>query len=477
MARKWTVLTVTSLGVFMAFLDTTIVNIAFADIARHFPETSFSDLSWVLNGYTVLFAASLIPAGRLADRYGRKRVFLSGLLLFTVASALCGLAPTPGLLVAARMVQGVGAAAMIPSALGLVLAEFPPTQRALAIGLWSMAGALAGAAGTPFGGVVVDLAGWRWIFLINLPIGALAGVLGWRLLVEHRDTAATRVPDLLGAAVLAGAIGALALGIVKGEDWGWTSARVLGSVLAAAALAGVFVLRSARHPAPVMELGLWRVRSFAVANLATLVYAMGFFALFLCSALFLTTVWDYSTIQAGLAVAPGPATAGIVGALAGRLADRWGQRLLLVPGQLLFAAGVLWLATRAGATPAFLSLWLPAFVLTGVGVGLSLPSLSSAAVAALPPGRLATGGAVNNTARQVGAVLGVAILVAIIGRPDADGALDAFQRGFVFCAACAVTCSAIGMALGHVRVHGTAAAGPSVDRAPDRAGPAERSPL
>jgi EmrB/QacA subfamily drug resistance transporter len=452
MARKWTVLAVTSLGVFMAFLDTTIVNIAFTDIARHFPRTSLGDLSWVLNGYTVLFAASLIPAGRIADRYGRKRVFLTGLLVFTIASALCGAAPTPELLIAARMVQGVGAAAMIPSALGLVLAEFLPTQRSTAVGLWSMAGALAGAAGTPLGGVVVDLAGWRWIFLINVPIGLLAMQLGRRILVERRDTAVARVPDLLGAAVLAGAVGALALGIVKGEDWGWTSVRVLGSFTAAAVLAAAFVTRSARHPAPVMELGLWRVRSFSVANIATLIYAMGFFAMFLCSALFLTNVWQYSTIKAGLAIAPGPATAGLVGALAGRLADRWGQRVLLVPGQLLFATGVIWLATSVDSTPAFLTLWLPAFVLTGIGVGLSLPSLSSAAVAALPPGRLATGGAVNNTARQVGAVLGVAILIAIVGRPGGAGALEAFRNGFLFCAACALTCSAIALALGRVRV-------------------------
>jgi MFS family permease len=234
----------------------------------------------------------------------------------------------------------------------------------------------------------------------------------------------------------------------------------------AAVLALAFVLRSARHPAPVMELGLWRVRSFSVANTATLVYAMGFFAMFLCSALFLTNVWGYSTFRAGLAIAPGPATAGIVGALGGRLADRWGQRVLLVPGQLLFAAGVLWLAFGVDTTPAFLTLWLPAFVLTGLGVGLSLPSLSSAAVASLPPGRLATGGAVNNTARQVGAVLGVAILIAIVGRPDARGALDAFRDGFIFCAACAVTCSAIALGLGRVRAHTEPAAAPSTDLAP-----------
>jgi EmrB/QacA subfamily drug resistance transporter len=463
MARKWTVLAVTSLGVFMAFLDTTIVNIAFTDITRHFPRTSLSDLSWVLNGYTVLFAAALIPAGRIADRFGRRRVFLTGLLVFTAASALCGAAPTPALLIAARVVQGIGAAAMIPSALGLVLAEFPAAQRGTAIGLWSMAGAVAGAAGTPIGGVIVDVANWRWAFLVNVPVGLLAAVLGWRILVERREAAGTRVPDLLGAAALAGAVGALALGIVKGADWGWASASVLASFLGAALLGLAFILRSARHPAPVMELGLWRVRSFAVANVATLVYAMGFFAMFLASALFLTGVWRYSTIQAGLAIAPGPATAGIVGALAGRVADRWGQRVLLVPGQLLFAAGVLWIVVGADTTPGYLTLWLPAFLLTGVGVGLSLPALSGAAVAALPSSRLATGGAVNNTARQVGAVLGVAILIAIVGRPGATGALDAFRHGFIFCAACAAACSVIGLGLGGARLAAPAVAPAPVD--------------
>jgi NTE family protein len=452
MARKWTVLAITSLGVFMAFLDTTIVNIAFTDIARHFSGTRISDLSWVLNGYTVLFAAALIPAGRIADLIGRKRVFLTGLVVFTVASACCGVAPSAGALVAARIVQGAGAAAMIPSALGLVLPEFPGEQRATAIGLWGMAGALAGAAGTPLGGAVVDLAGWRWVFLLNVPVGVTAIVLGWSLLVERREPAGGRLPDLLGAAALAAAVGVLALGIVKGEDWGWAGARTLGSLAAAVVLAVLFVARSARHPAPVMELGLWRVRSFSIANLATLAYAMGFFAMFLCAALFLTTVWRYSTIRAGLAVAPGPTLAGVFGVLAGRLADRRGQRALIVAGQLLVAAGLIWLIVRLDTHPDFLHVWLPAYLVAGIGVGLTLPSLSSAAVAALPASRFATGGAVNNTARQVGAALGVALLIAIVGRPAPAEALHAFQRGFWFCAACAIACSGIGLMLGRVRV-------------------------
>lgn len=452
MARKWYILALTSLGVFMAFLDTTVVNIAFTDIIHAFAHTRISDLSWILNGYTVIFAASLIPAGRFADLLGRKPVFLVGLIVFTTASALSGLAPSPVLLIAARVVQGVGAAAMIPSALGLVLAEFPASQRATAVGLWSMAGALAGAAGPPLGGVIVQLAGWRWVFFINVPIGALAIVLTWRTLTEHREAVQARLPDLLGAAALAGTVSALALGIVKGQDWGWMSARTLACYAVAVCLLLIFLVRSARHPAPVMELGLWRVRSFSIANLATFIYAMGFFAMFLAAALFLTGVWHYSTIKAGLAIAPGPAVAAIVGGFAGRAADRWGQRLLIVPGQMIVAASLLWLVTHLQATPAFLGLWLPAFALTGFGVGLSLPGLASAAVASLPPNRFATGGAVNNTARQIGAALGVALLVAIVGNPASAQALAAFKHGFAFSAACAILCSVLALALGRVRV-------------------------
>jgi len=458
MSRKWYVLAVTSLGVFMGFLDTTIVNIAFTDIIHAFVHTRISDLSWVLNGYTILFAASLVPAGRIADIVGRKRVFLIGLTVFTGASALCGLAPSPGALIVARGVQGIGAAAMIPSALGLVLAEFPASQRSTAIGLWSVAGALAGAAGTPLGGVIVQLASWRWVFLVNVPIGLLAIVLTWRTLIERREARQARLPDLAGAAMLAVIIGLIALGIVKGQDWGWGSVRTLGAFVLAAGLIVLLVVRSARHPAPILELDLWRVRSFSVANLATLVYAMGFFAMFLGAALFLTSVWHYSSIRAGLAIAPGPSVAAMVGAMAGRIADRRGQRVLIVPGQLLLAASLLWLIVRINGTPTFLGLWLPAWMLAGAGVGLSLPALSSAAVASLPPSRFATGGGINNTARQIGAALGVALLIAIVGRPAPAAALTAFRHGFIFSAVCAVACSAIALGLGRVRVADAAAA-------------------
>lgn len=452
MDRKWQVLIVTSLGTFMAFLDTTIANIAFTAISRDFSTARLSDLSWVLTGYTVLFAASLIPAGRIADLAGRRRVFLIGLAIFIVASALSGLAPGPWWLIAARCLQGVGAAAMTPAALGLVLAEFPAERRGTAIGLWSLSGSLAGAAGTPLGGAVVELWGWRWCFLLNVPVGLAAIVLGTRILTERREPVGARLPDLIGAAALAGAVAALSLGIVKGADWGWTGPRTLGAFAVAALLTAAFIARSGSHPAPVMDLSLWRVRSFSVANVATLFYAMGFFAMFLSAALFLTSVWRYSTIRAGLAIAPGPFTAGIVGMFAGRLVDRVGQRALLVPGQLIFAVGLAWLGLQTGREPHFLTLWLPAFVLTGIGVGMTIPCLSSAAVAELPPSRYATGGAVNSTARQVGAALGVALLVAIIGRPGPDSALDAFHRGFYFSAACSLACAAVALALGRVRV-------------------------
>jgi EmrB/QacA subfamily drug resistance transporter len=455
MDRKWLVLIITSLGTLMAGLDVTIVNIAFPDIARSFPGTSLSDLSWVLNGYTIVFAAALIPAGRIADLAGRKRLFLWGLVTFTTASALSGLAPSLGVLIGARLVQGLGAAMMIPAALGLVLPEFPPSRRATAVALWGVSSSVAVAAGPPLGGVIVDLAGWRWIFFINVPVGVVAIVAAARILIERRAEGTTRMPDLLGAAALAIAIAALALGIVKSDEWGWTSGRVLGSFALAAVLLAFFLTRSARHPAPALDLSLWRVRSFTVANIAMVLFAMAFFAVLLASVLFLTEVWRYSSARAGLAITPGPVVAGIVGVIAGRIADRRGQRVVIVPGTLIFAAGTLWLTAALGTTRDFLGAWLPAFLLMGLGVGLSFAALTSAAVASLPADRSATGSAVSNTARQIGAVLGVAVLITILGTDGSTDLLDRLDGGFRFAALCSVASGVVALFLGRVRATGS----------------------
>jgi EmrB/QacA subfamily drug resistance transporter len=460
-ARRWKVLIVTSVAVFMALLDVTIVNIAFSDIRRSFRQDSLGDLSWVLNGYNVVFAAALVPAGRLADRLGRKRLFVTGVLIFLGASVLCGVSSSVEMLVAARVLQALGGAILTPTSLSLVLPEFPIEQRATATALWTATGAVAAATGPSLGGVLVDWQGWRMVFFVNLLIGLPALVPARRLLRESKDTEVGGWPDWVGAALLALGVGALALGIVKGPERGWGSAWVLGAFAAAAGGLVLFVIRSGRHPTPVIELGLFRIRSFAVANAGGLVFGIGFFALLLCNVLFLTTVWHYSVLGAGAALTPGPISAAAMAPLAGRLADRFGQRAIAVPGTLLFALGSLLLILRTGETAQYWSAFLPAALLSGAGVGLSLPAFGSAAVAELPRTRFATGVAIAACFRQIGAVVGIAVLVAVLGTPPPDQLLPAFHRSWAVVAGAGLASAVISLALGRVRARHVATVTPA----------------
>jgi EmrB/QacA subfamily drug resistance transporter len=450
--RRWKVLLVTAVAVFMSFLDVTIVNIAFPGIEAAFPDASRAGLSWILNAYNIVFAALLVPAGRLADLVGRRRVFLAGIGLFLAASALCAAAPSVEVLVAARTLQAVGAALLVPTSLGLLLPEFPVEQRATATAIWGATGAVAAATGPALGGVLVDLADWRWVFLVNLPIGLAALVPARRVLAETRDPARGAVPDLIGAALLTAAVALLALGIVQGPEWGWGSAGVAGALAGGAALLALFVARSRTAAAPVVELDLFRVRSFAAANAAMVVYAMAFYALLLCNVLFLTGVWGYDVLTAGIALTPAPLMAAIAAPVGGRLSDRFGQRVVAVPGILLFSAGATLYAASMDATPDWAAEFLPAAVVGGAGVGLTFAALGSAAVAELPPARFATGSAVAACARQLGAVLGISILVAVLGTPEPGEALDAFRRAWLLMAAAGLVAALLAAALGRVRV-------------------------
>ena len=432
-------LAVSSAGLFLAFLDLTVVNIAFPDVLREFPATTLGDLSWVLNGYNVVFAALLVPAGRYADRLGRRRLFLAGLLLFTAASVACGVAPSPATLVAARVVQAVGAALLIPASLGLVLAAAPVGDRPMVVSLYGAVAGTASGIGPSLGGLLVEVSGWRLVFLINLPIGFAAWLLGRRVLTESRSAkASAAAPDPASGVALTVAIAALALGIVKSEDWGWGSTGVLGCTAGAAAAAAFFVLRARRQEHPLVELSLFRVRSFSGGNAATVLFATGFYAAILCNVLFLTGVWRYSALEAGLAVSPAPILAAATAVPAGHLAGRFGERAVALPGVIIFVAGVAWLMTRVGSSPAFVSEWLPGAACSGVGIGLAFPVLGSAAVREVPAARFATASAVNATVRQLGAVLGIALLVAVVGA-DAVPALETFQRGWLLAAAIGAT--------------------------------------
>jgi NTE family protein len=451
MERRWKVLVVSSTGAFIAFLDATIVNIAFPDIRRSFPDASLAGLSWVLSAYNIVFAALLVPAGRLADLVGRRRVFIGGLLGFTIASLACAAAPSAEVLIAARVVQAVGGAALIPTSLAFVIAEFPIAQRAMAVGLWGAAAAVAAAIGPSVGGLLIALSDWRLVFLVNVPIGLAASWAGLRLLTEARQPAGTPLPDFVGVVLLTVAVAALTLGIVQGPDWGWTDPRVLGSFAATALLLPPFLWRSLRHASPVIELALFRVRSFSVANAGTLIVSAGLYGMLLCHVLFLTLVWHDSVLVAGLTMSPAALMGAIVAGPAGKMADRWGQRVVVVPGAALFALGNLWFATEIGLSPDFVGEWLPGAVLTGIGGGLAYPALSSAAVAELPGDRFATGSAINAMSRQLGGALGISIVVAILQSTVPGDGRDPFQAAWLFAAAAGATALVVSVAIGRVR--------------------------
>lgn len=459
MERRWKVLAVTSVAVFMSFLDVTIVNVAFPELEREFADSSRADLSWILNAYNILFAALLVPAGRIADLVGRKRMFLVGVVTFLAASVLCGVAGSVETLVAARVLQAVGGAILVPTSLGLLLPEFPPTQRATATAIWTATGAVAAAVGPSLGGVLVDGGGWRWAFFVNLPIGLVALVPALRLLRETRDASQRRLPDVLGSVLLAFGVGLVALGIVKGPEWDWDE-RTIGSVAAGLVLLAIVVARSRTHVAPVFELGLFRVRSFAVANVGMFTFSSAFYALLLANVLFTTQVWGWSILHAGVAISPAPLTAALFAPFGGLLSDRFGQRPVAVPGGLLFAAGCLWFATVMDASPDYVSEMLPGQLLTGSGVGLSFAAWGSAAVAELPVERFATGSAILGCLRQVGAVLGIAILVAVLEAASPLDQVAAFSDAWTLMAAAGALTAGVALGLGRVRALGTAAAVP-----------------
>lgn len=416
----WLVFALTSLAVFAVMLDSLVLLIAFPAIQRSFAAVSSAELSWVLNAYTIVYGTLLVPAGSLADRLGRRRMFLLGAGLFTLASLLCGLAPSVGWLIGLRALQAVGGALLSPAALALVLAAFPIAQRTLAVSLWGAVGALAVVAGPPLGAWVVQVFGWPGIFFLNLPIGLLAIGLGRRWLSESRDPAAATWPDLPGAALLSLGAGLLTLGLVQSEIWGWSALATLGALLGGALLLGAFLRRSRAVANPVLDPGLFAERGFRLANLANVLFGVAFTAMFFGSVQFLTRVWDFGLLQAGLAITPGPLMVVLGAPLAGRLATRIGQRALLIPGGLLYAAGALLLLVGVGPQPQYVARWLPAQLLTGLGVALIIPLLSSVAVQRLPAGKLASGSGVFQALRQFASVLGVALTVLLLGQAPSE---------------------------------------------------------
>jgi EmrB/QacA subfamily drug resistance transporter len=423
-------------GVVLVTIDMFIVNIAFPALERDFEGASVASLSWVLNAYAIVFAALLVPAGRLADRAGRKGGFMAGVAIFTGASALCAAASSIEMLVAARVLQATGGALLIPASLGLLLAAVPAERRQGAVRIWAASSGVAAALGPLAGGLLVN-ADWRWIFLVNVPLGIGALVAARRFLPATPAVAEPR-PDLPGAFLLIVAVAAITLGLVKAPEWGWASVSTVAAFAAGLAVLATFLRRSAGHASPVVEMALFRVRPFAVSTLAMLIVSAAFAAMLLSVLVWAQTAWGWSALRTGVAFAPGPLMVPLFSIAAGRLAGRVGPGLLTAVGAAFFATGALSWAVSIGAEADYVSAMLPGVIATGIGVGLTVPTLTATAAASLPPQRFATGSAVVSMARQLGYVLGVAILVAVLGTPTAAGRLDAFQRGWIVVAALAL---------------------------------------
>jgi EmrB/QacA subfamily drug resistance transporter len=453
--RYGVVFAVVCAGIVCVNLDMFIVNVAIPSIGRSFGGANLANLSWVLNAYAIVFAALLVPAGRAADLIGRRAAFLAGMVVFGVASAVCAVAPDVWVLVAARVVQAAGGALLMPASLGLLLAVARPEKRAGTIRAWTSVGGAAAALGPVIGGALVA-ASWHWVFLVNVPIVAVAVIAGLRVLTPDAAAAARAglgterkeaLPDTLGAAVFTVAIGALALALVKSDDWGWASPSTIGLIVGAVVLVAVFIRRSATHPAPVIELHLLRRPTFATATAANVVFGTAFGAMLLLVTLWCQDVWGWSALRTGLGVAPGPLLVPFLAVAAGPLARKIGPGPVAAVGCAIYAAGCVFWRLNLSLSPDYLAHMLPGMLLTGIGVGLTLPTLVSAAVSAVPPHRFATGSGIVTMARQVGIVLGVSILVTVLGHPAGPDALAAFQRATVVLAAVAFAAGLVDLLL------------------------------
>ncbi len=436
---------VVSAAAFLASLDLFIVNIAFPDVRRAFGTADLGAMSWILNAYTLVFAAFMNPAGRLGDRYGHRRIFLCGLAVFTLGSAACGLSETFAMLVSSRVVQALGAAMLMPSSLALLLAAVPASRRAVAVSTWSAVSAMAAALGPPLGGILVEIS-WRWIFFVNVPVGLLALVAGPLILAKTAGTGAG-VPDLFGALSLVVGVGALVWALIEMPVIGSSATALVVAAVGSGCALALAMWRSLRHPSPAIDLVAVRVLPMWSSCLALLLFAAGFAAMLLGGVMLLTTVWGKTPAVAGLCLSPGPVVVIIVSLrLAGRLIEKAGIGAVAAAGASLYVVGiVIWLCV-VGPHPDYFADYLPGQLFTGAGVGLVIPSLSAVTGVALPSSRWGAGSALTNTARQLGTVLGTAALTTIY-QPGID--LAAIRRGWVFvgsaAGAAALTAAALGI--------------------------------
>ena len=411
MSRAYKVLSLTAIATFLVSLDTSIVVVAQRRIEEDLGHPTL--LTWVFSAYSIAYAAGLLTAGRFADVNGRKRSFLRGLFLFSLGSVLCGLAPSAGFLVAARVIQALGGAQLTPASLALVMPEFPAEKRTVAIGIWGAVGGLAAAAGPTFGGVLVDWLNWRALFFINVPFCIFTLVVGNKILHESKDPNATKNVDLIGTALGFPGVALVTLSITQSSEWGWGDNRTMAALFGGIILLGLFVQRCRTVANPLLDLSLFKLPFVVAANISGLFFSIGFLGMWLLNTQWIQAIWDYSPARSGLATAPGPIMAAVFAAPMGRVAVKWGHARVLMVGAVLLSFGTFMLTITMGPEPAYLTHYLPWMIITGIGVGCSMSTLSSSASAFLPPSRFAMGSALNTTARQVGSALGAALAASL----------------------------------------------------------------
>ncbi len=443
--RRWQVLSAVCAGVFLAAIDFYIVTVAVPDMLRSFSHSGIAEISWVFNGYTITFTAALLPAAGLADRLGRRRVFLAGVAVFTLSALASALAPSAAALIAARLVQGLAGGTITPLALALIVPQFPAEQRGHAIGLWSATQSAAVAAGPSLGGVLVSAIGWRAVFILQVPIGlvALAGS-AWALGRDQVRAGGSRPPDLFGVLLLVPGIGLPALAIVQSHAWGVLNWRTVTAFAVGLLLGAAFVGRSLGHPAPIIDLGLLRIRAVRRANSVMMLTGLVMFALPAAAVLFLTGVWGYSEARAGLAVTPAPVAQAAAALVGGRLCSRYGPRAVAIPGAALLVASTLAFALATGARSHYWEVLFPAVLGSGAAIGLLVVSLSAAALRDIPATRMASGTSMSAVARAAGAVVSLSVLALILATvPDGTRTLRAYHLAWTVMAITAAVVLAV----------------------------------
>ena len=457
--RKWWTLAAVSFGLFMIMLDNTIVNVALPSIQRSL-GLKISELEWVVTGYALTFGALMLTGGKLADLFGRRLIFVVGLTIFTLSSLACGLAGGADLLIAARVVQGVGAAMMNPATLSIITATFPARQRGMAIGIWAGVSAMALAIGPLVGGILTEKISWGWIFFINVPVGAIAIVAAFAFIDESRDTSQEQRPDVPGLVTSALGLFALSYGLIEANTYGWTSARILTAFVIAAVSLGAFIVLELHQRLPMLDLSLFKNVGFAGANSVMLLVGLAMFGVFFYVSLYVQQIPGYSPTQAGAAFLPWTILIMLIAPWAGRLSDRIGPRPLVTTGMVILA-GSLFVFSRLGTNESFWSL-LPGMLLGGVGMSIAMAPTTAAAMSSVRPDKAGVGSAVLNSMRQVGGSLGIAVMGAIVasgvssalaaGEPRPDAFVNGFHHALEISTVIALVGAAIAFAtLRHAR--------------------------